>query len=128
MRRLVLLLAALSLVLAGTALAGKGGGAKQGKVPPFPRVPGKWSHVEINRKIGKRPHTLILDRGRILQASPTQITILELGSPAVVPLSDQTLVVIDRLPATVNDLRRRMTVVTMRIDGGAAVRVRASSF
>ncbi len=74
------------------------------------------------------PHTLILDRGRVIQASATQVTIRELGSPVVVPLSEQTLVVIDGLPATPNDLRRKMTVVTMRIDGGAAVRVRATSF
>ena len=74
------------------------------------------------------PHTLILDRGRVIQTSPTQVTLRELGSAVVVPLSAQTLVVIDGLPATTNDLRRKMTVVTMRIDGGAAVRVRASSF
>ena len=100
---------------------------KDPPVPPIPRVPGQWSHVEINRKIGKTPHTLILDRGKVVQASATQITIRELGSPVVVPLSPQTLVVIDGLPATPTDLRRRMTVVTMRIDGGADVCVRASS-
>ena len=83
--------------------------------------------MEINRKIGKTPHTLILDRGRVVQASATSITIRELGSPVVIPLSPETLVVVDGLPATPGDLRRKMTVVTMRIDGGAAVRVRASS-
>ena len=123
MRRLVVLLSVLSLACAGTALAGS-----VSKVPPIPRVPGLWSHVEINRKLGKTPHTLILDRGRVIQASATEITIRELGSPVTVPLSAQTLVVIDGLSATPNDLRRKMTVVTMRIDGGAAVRVRASSF
>jgi hypothetical protein len=123
MRKLAVLLSALALACAGTALAGS-----VSKIPPIPRVPGLWSHVEINRKIGKTPHTLILDRGRAIQASATQITIRELGSPVPVPLSAQTLVVIDGLPATPNDLRRKMTVVTMRIDGGAAVRVRASSF
>ena len=123
MRRLALVLSALSLAVAGPAAAGLAG-----KIPPIPRVPGLWSHVEINRKIGKTPHTLILDRGRIVLASPTQITLRELGSPVVIPLSAETLVVIDGLPATPNDLRRRMSVVTMRIDGGAAVRVRASSF
>ncbi len=123
MRRLALILSALSLACAGTAFA-----AKSTPVPPIPRVPGQWSHVEINRKIGKMPHTLILDRGRVIQTSPTQVTLRELGSAVVVPLSAQTLVVIDGLPATTSDLRRKMTVVTMRIDGGAAVRVRASSF
>ena len=126
MRRLPIILSVISLACGGTALAA--GAAKASPVPPIPRVPGQWSHVEINRKIGKVPHTLILDRGRVTQASATQITIRELGSPVVVPLSEQTLVVIDGLPATPNDLRRKMTVVTMRIDGGAAVRVRATSF
>ena len=63
MRRLAVLLSALFLACAGTALAGS-----VSKVPPIPRVPGLWSHVEINRKIGKTPHTLILDRGRVTQA------------------------------------------------------------
>jgi hypothetical protein len=126
MRRLPIILSVVSLACGGTALTA--GAAKAPPVPPIPRVPGQWSHVEINRKIGKAPHTLILDRGRVTQASATQITIRELGSPVVVPLSPQTLVVIDGLPATPNDLRRKMTVVTMRIDGGAAVRVRATSF
>jgi hypothetical protein len=126
MRRLAIILGAISLACGGTALAA--GAAKVLTTPPIPRVPGQWSHVEINRKIGKTPHTLILDRGRVIQASATQLTIRELGSPVVVPLSDQTLVVIDGLPATTSDLRRKMTVVTMRIDGGAAVRVRATSF
>jgi hypothetical protein len=126
MRRLAVVLSALSLACVGTAFAA--GAVKIPPVPPIPRVPGQWSHVEINRKIGRVPHTLILDRGKVVQASATQITIRELGSPVVVPLSAQTLVVIDGLPATPNDLRRKMTVVTMRIDGGAAVRVRASSF
>ena len=59
MRRLATLLAALSLMaLAGTALAGGGG------VPPFPRLPGAWSHAEINVTIKRTQHTLILDRGR----------------------------------------------------------------
>jgi hypothetical protein len=126
MRRLPIILSVISLACGGTALAA--GAAKAPPIPQIPRVPGQWSHVEINRKIGKVPHTLILDRGRVTQASATQITIRELGSPVVVPLSPQTLVVIDGLPATPNDLRRKMTVVTMRIDGGAAVRVRATSF
>ena len=126
MRRLAIVLSAISLAAAGTAFAA--GAAKVPPIPPIPRVPGLWSHVEINRRIGKTPHTLILDRGKVLQASATQLTIRELGSPVLVPLSAQTLVVIDGLPATPSDLRRKMTVVTMRIDGGAAVRVRASSF
>ena len=124
MRRLATTLAALSLmVFAGTALAGGGG------VPPFPRLPGAWSHAEINVTFKRVPHTLILDRGRIMQASSSQLTLRERDSSiVVVPLSESTLVMLDSVPATVFDLRKRMNVQTMRIDGGAAVRVRASSF
>ena len=128
MRRLAIALIALSLAFTGTALAGGGGGGGNAQPPQIPRVAGQWAHVEINLKIRRQPHTVILDRGPILQASATSITIRELGIPQVVPLDSQTLVVIDGLPATSSDLKRKMSVVTMRIDGGAAVRVRASSF
>ena len=50
------------------------------------------------------------------------------GVTVVIPLSAQTIVMLDGSPATISDLRRRMTATTLRIDGGAAVRVRASSF
>ena len=129
MRRILVALAALALLAgAGTASAGRGGGGGGGGVPQIPRVPGQWAHVEINLRIGRVPHTLILDRGPIAQVSTTSITVRELGNPVVVPISDQTLVVIDGVAATPTDLRRKMPVVTMRIDGGAAVRVRATSF
>jgi hypothetical protein len=124
MRRLLAVtLASLSLVAAGTAAAGNGGGG--GGVPQFPRVPGNWTHVEINITIRHTPHTVILDRGRIVQASAVQITLRERdGSTAVIPLSDQTIITqgTGNRPAT--GLRRGMTVMTMRIDGGPAVRVR----
>ena len=112
------------MAFAGAALAGAAGG-----VPPFPRLPGAWYHVTINQTIKRTPHTLILDRGRIVQANSFQLTLRERdGSMVVVPLSQATIVVVDGVPATVFDLRKRMDAQTMRIDGGAAVRVRASSF
>jgi hypothetical protein len=125
MRRLATMLVALSLMaFAGTALAG-GGGAP----PPFPRLPPAWYHVTINQTIKHVPHTLILDRGRIAQVSPSQLTLRERdGSLVAVPLSQSTIVVVDGVPSTVLDLKRKMDVQTMRIDGGAAVRVRATSF
>jgi hypothetical protein len=127
MRKLAVALAALALLAgAGTASAGRGGGGAP--LPQIPRVPGQWAHVEINLRIGRIPHTIILDRGPIAQVSTTAITVRELGNPVVVPISDQTLIVLDGSAATTNDLRRKMPVVTMRIDGGAAVRVRATSF
>ena len=93
----------------------------------FPGLPGNWSHAEINVTIKRIPHTLILDRGRIVQASSTQLTLREAdGSLVVVPLAESTIVVLYNRPATVLDLRKRMNAQTMRIDGGAAVRVRAT--
>jgi hypothetical protein len=125
MRRLATMLAALSLMaFAGTALAG-GGGAP----PPFPRLGGAWYHVTINQAIKKTQHTLILDRGRIVQVSPSQLMLRERdGTTPVIALSQSTIVVVDGVPSTVLDLKKRMDVQTMRIDGGAAVRVRATSF
>ena len=123
MRMLAATLAALFLMaFAGTALAG-GGGA----VPPFPRLPGAWSHAEINVTIKRTPHTLILDRGRITQVNSSQLTLRERdGSIVVMPLSQATIVTLANVPSTVFVLKKRMNVQTMRIDGGAAVRVRAT--
>ena len=120
MRRLAVLLALLSL-LASAGSAGAGG------VPPFPRLAGNWSHAEINVTIKKEPHTLILDKGRIAQISATQLTLKEQkGVTAVIPIQDSTLVTIRGSAATIYFLRRGMTAQTMRIDGGPAVRIRAT--
>jgi hypothetical protein len=121
MRRLATTFAVLvSLALAGGALA-----AGRGPIPAWPRLPGTWSHAEINVSIKKTPHTLILDRGRIVQLSATQVTLRERdGTTVVVPLSPSTLVVIGGVPSTTFDLRKSMNAQTMRIDGGAAVRLR----
>ena len=96
------------------------------KVPPFPNIPGNWSHAEINVTINGEPHTLILDRGRIVQVSATQIALLErTGPPAVVvPVNSRTIVRMYGYPATIYMLRRLMYAWTMRIDGGPAVRIR----
>ena len=124
MRRLAVTLAAfMTLAIAGTTAASGARG-----VPPFPHLGTSWSHAEINVRIGRQVHTLILDRGRIVQAGPAQITLREAdGTLAVIALDDQTLVRIDSRPALTSDLRRKMTAQTMRIDGGAAVRVVATS-
>jgi hypothetical protein len=123
MRRLAVTLATLSLLAcAGTA---SGGGAP----PQIPRIPGAWFHVELNVTIRNTPHTLIVDRGKITQITTTQVTLHERdGSIQQIPLTDQTIVTVDRAPATISSLRRRMTATTLRVDGGAAVRVRATSF
>lgn len=121
MRRLATTFAVLvSLALAGGALAARGG-----SIPAWPRLPGTWSHAEINVSIKRTPHTLILDRGRIVQVSATQVTLRESdGTTVIVPLSPSTIVAIGGVPSTTFDLRKRMNAQTMRIDGGAAVRLR----
>jgi hypothetical protein len=121
MRKLVVLIAVLGvLTTVGTA-----GAASTTTIPGFPSIPGKWSHVDINRKIGLKWHTLTLDRGRITQASTTQLTLREPdGSLVAIPLTPQALVRIYGIDATIYLLRRGMNAMTMRIDGGPAVRIR----
>ncbi|MGH2597387.1 MAG: hypothetical protein ACRDH7_15705, partial [Actinomycetota bacterium] len=98
-----------------------------GGPPPFPKIPGNWAHAEINVKIKRQPHTLILDRGRIVQASATELTLRELGtSTAPIPLDGSTIIVFGRRKIGPNQLRRGLYAETMRIDGGAAVRVRVT--
>ena len=87
MRKLVVLIVVLG-VLTTVGAAGAASG-----IPAFPTVPGNWSHVDINRKIGKRWHTLTLDRGRITQVIATQLTLREPdASVTVIPLTPQAIV------------------------------------
>jgi hypothetical protein len=122
MRRLVATIAVLSLLAfaAGAAIAR----AAHGGPPPFPAIPGNWTHAEINVKINKAPHTLILDRGRITQASATQLTLRELGTSVQIPLSVDTIIMFRAVHIEPSQLRKGLYAETMRIDGGAAVRVR----
>ena len=123
MRKLAVLLTALSLLACAGTAAG-GGGAP----PQIPRIPGTWSHAEINVTIKKVPHTLIVDRGKVAEITTTQLTLREgAGVRIPIPLNAQTIVTVDGERATISSLRRRMTVTTLRVDGGAAVRVRATS-
>jgi hypothetical protein len=124
MRRFAVILVTLSLLLAGTATAG----TRAGGVPPFPSLGGNWSHAEINVRIAKQPHTLILDRGRIIQLAPDQITIRRAdGTTEPIAVDDSTVVNGIGRVRTVADLKKRMLVQTMRIDGGTAVRLRVLS-
>ena len=125
MRRRAVIIVVLCSLVACAGAAARGGG---GYPPPFPKLAGPWWHAEINVRIKRQFHTLVLDSGRIVQVSPTQMTLRERdGSLVVIGLNDQTLVVIGRRPAFVTDLQRRMNVQAMRIDDGPAVRVRAAS-
>jgi len=124
MRRFAVILATLTLLLAGTATAcTRGGGA-----PPFPRLGGAWSHAEINVKIAKQLHTLILDRGKIVQLAPDAITMREAdGTMQTISVDSSTSVQGIGRVQSIADLKKRMMVQTMRIDGGTAVRLRVLS-
>jgi hypothetical protein len=123
-RKLAVIVTSLSLL----ACAGAAAGAAAQPPPQIPRIPGPWSHAEINVTIKKVPHTLIVDRGKISEITATQVTVREVAGVTVpVPLNTQTLVTLDGKPAAISSLRRKMTVTTLRVDGGAAVRVSASS-
>jgi hypothetical protein len=103
------------------ARAGKGNGG----TPPFPTILGVWSHDERNVKIQGAWHTMILDHGRITKSNAFQVTLREPdGTVATIPLSDTTLVNPPRFTQTRPAFRRGMWAITMRIDGGAAVRLR----
>ena len=120
MRRLAAILAALSL-LATAGIAGAGG------VPPFPHLAGAWSHAEINIKIKREPHTLILDRGRVAAVSPTSLTLREQdGSMVQIGLSSSTQVTVNGQPGQLSNIRRFANAVTQRIDGGPATQVRVT--
>ena len=121
MRRLALLLGTVALLaLAGTAAAGP-----RSKPPPFPAMPAGFTHAEINVTIAGVPHTLILDRGRIGLVGPRNMALRESdGTLVVIPLSAQTIVQPAGLHLTISNLRRGMNVDAMRVDEGAAVRIR----
>jgi len=121
--RIAVLLTTLGLLVPAAATAARGNPPP----PPFPKISGQWSHVEINVTIRRVPHTVTLDRGRITQVSPTQLTLREAGGVSVaIPIDQNTLVVVGRLAALTTDLRKKMDVETMRIDNGPAVRVRTT--
>ena len=118
MRKLVVLMGLLAMLASSTA-------GTAASVPPFPNIPGTWSHIDINRKIGGKWHTLTLDRGRIIQINATQLTLREPdGTTPVIPLTPAAIVRIYTFPASIYELRRGMFAMTMRIDGGPAVRIR----
>ncbi len=120
MRRFVAVIAALFLL---ASVAGAAAGLR-GTPPNFPTLPGNWAHVEINEKIAKKPHTVILDRGRIVSATPTVLTLRELGANVAIPLSPTTIITFKGITISSGDLHKGLYAEAMTIDGGAAVRVR----
>ena len=106
----------LTASLAALALAGPGAAAD---------LPVGWTHAEINYAVGRVPHTLVLDHGRVTAVSPSSLTLREQdGSSVEVALSPSTQVAIGGRPGTVADIRRGFVATTRRIDGGPATRVR----
>ena len=118
MRKLAALLGTLALLALVVTAA-----AAARKPPPFPPLPAGSTHAEINVKFAGSLHTLILDRGRIVLVGPRNMLLHESdGTNVVIPLSPDTIV--QPVGLTVYGLRRGMNVDAMRIDEGAAVRVR----
>ena len=127
MRRFVaILIAALVASGAGVAAGSPGkGGRGNTPPPPFPPIVGVWSHDERNVLIKGKWHTMILDHGRIVRATAGQLTLREPdGTLAIIPLSLKTRVAPLRFANTPPAFRRGLWAITMRIDDGAAVRVR----
>lgn len=102
-------------------LVSPGGAAR---IAPTPKLPGGWSHAEINVIVKKVPHTLVYDRGRILSFTSTSLTLREADrSIQVIPVSPASRVTIDGRPAKLSQLRRLEIAITLRIDGADATRV-----
>jgi hypothetical protein len=119
---IALLILVLALMVAGVAAAAPKG------IPAFPALPGDWSHAEINVTISHTPHTLVLDRGKIVKVTGMTLKLRpRAGSVVTIPVSPATKVVIDGAPARLRWLNPTMSAETMRIDGGTAVRIQAQS-
>ena len=109
--------AACSLALAAGSASSAGGGV----------MPAGWTHAEINYAVGRVPHTLILDRGRVAAVTPTSLTLREQdGSMVQIGLSSSTQVTVNGQPGQLSNIRRFANAVTQRIDGGPATQIRVT--
>jgi hypothetical protein len=118
--RTIITAAASTLVIAAVGSAGAAGA-------PGETFPAGWSHAEINVTQAGVSHTLIYDRGRVQQVSPTALVIRERDNSVVtIPVSPQTVVKLDGRPATLAQIKKRFMATTLRGDGGAATLVRAT--
>src|SRR4029079_14966332 len=126
MRRfLAILIATLVVSGAGVAAGSPGRGKGATPPPPFPTIVGVWSHDERNVLIRGKWHTMILDHGRITKSTAGQLMLREPDRTiATIPLSAKTKVAPVRLASTPPAFRRGLWAITMRIDDGAAVRLR----
>ena len=126
MRRfLAILIATLVVSGAGAAAGAPGKGKGATPAPPFPTITGVWSHDERNVLIKGKWHTMILDHGRVAKSSLRQITLREPdGTVAAIDLSPKTRISPARFAQTRPAFRRGLWAISMRIDDGAAVRLR----
>ena len=123
MRRLAVLIAALSLL----AFAGAAAAGVRGAPPQFPRLAGRWSHAEINVTIKRQEHTLVLDHGQIMKVSATQLVLREFdGTIHQIPVDGGTIVTLGGFRTGVTGLQKGEFAETMIVDDGAAVRVKAT--
>jgi hypothetical protein len=101
------------------------GSAAAAHVPPFPDVAGTWSHAEINIQIGKQPHTLVLDRGVLTRVTRAGLRMRESdGNVVTMPVARRVQITSAGGSVPFAFLRTGWSIETMRIDGGAAVRIR----
>jgi hypothetical protein len=108
-------MAACSLALAAGSASGAGGGV----------LPVGWTHAEINYSVGRVPHTLIIDRGRVAAVSASSLMLREQdGSTVQIGLASSTQVTVNGQPGQLSDIRRFAFALTQRIDGGVATQIR----
>ncbi|HEY0416909.1 MAG TPA: hypothetical protein VGC78_11020 [Gaiellaceae bacterium] len=119
--------ALLTLAIAAAVAVSTGSATAKNGPPPFPKLSGAWTHVDVNRRINGEWHTLSLDRGRVAQVTATQIKLREAdGSVVPITLSPATMIVFRGFGPRPAYLRRGLFAMTMRIDDGPAVRVRVT--
>jgi hypothetical protein len=112
-----LIVAAASLALAAGSAAGSASAAGV--------LPAGWTHAEINYSVNHVPHTLILDRGVVVLATGSSMTLREQdGSSVQIALSSSTQVNVDGQAGQLTAIRRGVVAIAQRIDGGAATLVR----
>jgi hypothetical protein len=125
MRRFIAILVATLVVTGAGSAAGASAKRRGTPPPPFPTIVGVWSHDERNVLIKGKWHTMILDHGRIVKSNGSQLTLREPdGTIATIALSPKTKVSPLRFAGTPPAFRRGLWAITMRIDDGAAVRLR----
>jgi hypothetical protein len=110
-----------ALAIAACALTGVAGAAPD----PIGKFPGGWTHAEITVAQNGAPHTLIYDRGRVQQTTASSVVLRENdGSIVEIPVSPETTIRLNGRAATLADVKKKMQVQSLRIDGGPATLLR----